>query len=66
MDFHEKAEFAEQMALRAKEIKATLDDQAKAERKAQEEKLAERLEQRAITVAAAKAAAQNPAPKTGE
>lgn len=66
MDFHEKAEFAAQMAERAKEIKAALDEQAARQRKAQEEKLAERLEQRSQAVAAAKAAAQAQKPGTGE
>lgn len=65
MDFHEKAEFAAQMEARAKEIKAALDEQAARQRKAQEEKLAERLEQRSQLVAAAKAVAQAQKPDTG-
>jgi len=53
MDFHEKAEFAAEMAARAKEIQLALDAEAARKKKADEDELAKRLEKRAEAFKAA-------------
>lgn len=63
MDFHEKSEFAAQMMQRATEIKQALQEQAEAQRKASDDRLAKQIDARAELLGTPKRSTPKP-PKT--